>query len=149
MANEKCQMKYGKSTFPFDPVPSCCLAETNRQECLSYLQQTTQSLFYSYPGFPTKLLANAIQVRHIINRHRMRQGFIIHDHGFQLDQSCHRIYYLQQRRGVFPSTAKIIQAVSLRRLDERLACSREIVHMQYVANGMTSERKPNRPAPFD
>src|SRR2546421_3475741 len=96
-------MIYGKSCFLIQS-PSWTTASRPGQAGVSVLlQQTTQSFLDSYLWFPAELLAYTTQIRDIINRHGMRQGVIVHNGRFQLNQSADSTYYLQQGCRVFPS----------------------------------------------
>src|SRR5437588_3779559 len=134
----------GNQVPHYNPQLDRCLL-TDRQECLFYLQQTAQSFLDSYLRFPAQLLAYTTQIRNIINRHGMRQGIIVDNGRFQLDQPADNTYYLQQRCRVFPSSPYIIQAVGQRRLYEGLTSAGEVIYMQDVTNRTTTQRQPNRP----
>ena len=101
-----------------------------------FLQQTPQSFFNPDLRLPVQLAMDATQIGHVINGNGVRQKIVVYDLWFKFNLPGDDVDYLPQTGRVVFSPAYIIQTKPLWRLNEGLACSRKIIHMQNVTDGL-------------
>src|SRR3982751_3833278 len=111
--------------------------------------EAAQSLLNISLRRPAKLIASSCHVGNVIHRNGRRHVSSALNHGFALNQPCHRVYDFAQARSVRWSTTQIVKTVFAFRLHERFASAGKIIDVQDIANRSPLSWQSDGPTTFD